>query len=1287
MYPDMKPRSFNGEAVPGPDELKNALGNYNTNFSEEAIGWLINNTEEACLLIDKDFNVVVFNRQLMSNHAHYFTQKVERGSSIFKHIPENRVEDLTDIFQNALKGAKVRSEYSIDTPGNETRDFAIIYKPAYNSHSEIIGIMISTFEITEKKRYDAQISVNEKRYKALVENGADALVILSAEGKPVYIAPSLERVLGYTEKEAQSLDLFSLTHPDDIEAVGRAWEKALANPGIPVQGSTSRILHKDGTWRWTEDTLINMLHDPSIGGIVDNFRDVTEKVNTESRLRKVISDFNRIMETSADIICTLDLLGNFVQLSDAAQRIWGYSPKELIGTSHRKLVIEEDRLSTIDAMANVVSGKYITDFRNNYRKKDGTVIPMIWSARWNEQEQMMFCIGRDATERVQSEAALKISEEKYKKLFNDNPVPLWMYDCETKMFVEVNDVAIESYGYSRKEFLSMTIYDIRPVEDAQMLEELWINPKDPSAKYSGTWRHKKKNGEILTVEINSHIIDYNGKKATLVMVIDITDKVLALEQKEFERRDKEALINTTKDLMWSVSSDFKLIAANKAFSENHFQFTGNQIKIGDLIVNERTADYSTSFWSALYERGLKESFLEEVKFEAGNINQPYWAEIRFNPIFKGDIAVGIACFAHDITEIKNNNIALLDINQKLEVAYAEKNTVLESIDDGFFAVDNNSNITYWNNRAEVLLNAKREDVIGKNLHELFANPTSMDFSNNYKRAIRENATIHFEAFSTRMEKWFGVSAFPNANGLSVHFKDVTERKSAEIAIKLSNERYNLVAQATNDAIWDLDFISKTVTRSGNGFHSMFGYEKEQAQSFDFWDNRVHDDDKPVMEESQRIVFNDPSESYWESEYRFLKANGHYAYVYDRGYIIRDENGIPVRMIGATQDITQHKKQVNEIIRIQNNLDTLINNTTDLIWSVDNDLRIIAANKSYGKFLKSWTGSGTMEGDPVLDSNLDPEIAAHWRNLYNRSLEGESFSFEYTLNVPEFDLPIVSLNTFTPIMSGNGEITGVACYAKDITELTRSAETLRKLNHELEQRATELAASNSELERFAYIASHDLQEPLRMVSSFLQLLEKKYKPQLDETAGRYIHFAVDGADRMKSLILDLLEYSRVGTSADVISDTDMNDVMREVQSNMQTKIQEVDGTIEIGDLPVIRGARKTQLLQLMQNLVSNSLKYHSDQKPIIKIAAVTEGDHWLFSVKDNGIGFNPKFAEKIFIIFQRLHNKSEYSGTGIGLSICKKIVERHGGKIWAESKEGNGTTFYFTLSSTNGAVAN
>lgn len=239
------------------------------------------------------------------------------------------------------------------------------------------------------------------------------------------------------------------------------------------------------------------------------------------------------------------------------------------------------------------------------------------------------------------------------------------------------------------------------------------------------------------------------------------------------------------------------------------------------------------------------------------------------------------------------------------------------------------------------------------------------------------------------------------------------------------------------------------------------------------------------------------------------------------------------------------------------------------------------------------------------------------------------------------------------------------------------QNMRILNAELKLRTEELANKNFELERFAYIASHDLQAPLRLVTSFLQLFETKYADIVDERGKKYIQYAVDGAEKMKVLIKDLLKYSRAGSGKLELVEVDMNAVVKDVLLLFTNDGFQSDAEFIIAPLPKII-ADTTSMEQIIQNLVGNALKYRGPQKPLISISGAENDQEWTISVKDNGIGIDPKFFDKIFEIFQRLHKSNEYGGTGIGLSVCKKIVERYNGKIWVESTLGEGANFQFSI---------
>ena len=289
-----------------------------------------------------------------------------------------------------------------------------------------------------------------------------------------------------------------------------------------------------------------------------------------------------------------------------------------------------------------------------------------------------------------------------------------------------------------------------------------------------------------------------------------------------------------------------------------------------------------------------------------------------------------------------------------------------------------------------------------------------------------------------------------------------------------------------------------------------------------------------------------------------------------------------------------------------------------------------------------------------------------------------------------DIPLV-------LVSGAlGDTTAVDCIKRGATDyvlkdgLARLPEAVRRALQEkrllrlrrqaeedLARKAEELARSNADLEQFAYVASHDLQEPLRMVASYTQLLAERYRGKLDETADKYIGYASEGAVRMQHLIQDLLAFSRVGRTGGSQESVDCNAMMEGVLQSLTAAVQESGAKVAYEPLPAV-WADRTMIAQVFQNLIGNAIKFRGAESPVIQVRAEASGENWLFSVSDNGIGIAPEYAENIFVVFQRLHARTEYPGNGIGLAICKKIVERYGGKIWVEGVVGKGSTFKFTL---------
>jgi PAS domain S-box-containing protein len=418
------------------------------------------------------------------------------------------------------------------------------------------------------------------------------------------------------------------------------------------------------------------------------------------------------------------------------------------------------------------------------------------------------------------------------------------------------------------------------------------------------------------------------------------------------------------------------------------------------------------------------------------------------------------------------------------------------------------------------------------------------------------------------------------------------------------------------------------------------------------------------------------------------------------------DGSPSRIIAVYTNITE-KKIAEQAYEMEHRInEAMLNACKDDFFFIDREMHIISANDTFLATMKANFKKDICFGEGLFDLEFASEtLKQKWLDVCTKALAGETISFNHHFYNPPTQIERWSENTLNPVWVNN-EVVGVAIRSRDIsrTEIQEDSAGLlsniaRNHANELQLRlfesvikntqdgiiitevepikTEELSNSNIELERFAFVASHDLQEPLRMITNFLQLFEKKYQDVVDETGKKYIHFAVDGAIRMKELIRDLLQYSRAGSGSLEITEVDMNAIMKDVLLLFRNELYQTNVSVTITDLPVIKAGR-TSMIHLMQNLISNAIKFKGVKDPYIVVSGEETPAEWIINVKDNGIGIGPEFTEKIFIVFQRLHRKEEYEGTGIGLSICKKIVERYKGKIWVESKLGQGACFKFSI---------
>ncbi len=1225
------------------------------------------------------------------------------------------------------EGTTQRTELDIIRPDGETAiaEMHVVETtwdgaPAY---------LASLRDITQRVQAEAEV-----RFQAqLLDMVEQAVIATDCEGHIIYWNRFAETLYGWPATQVRGRNLVALIEAPDTQVQARD-VMTFIQEGQSWSGE--RLLQRrDGSTFPALTTTAPIYDDQGqIVGMVGVSMDITEQKRAQQALRESEERYRQVNESVQDIIYAVDREGKLTFISGAFKRLLGQPREALIGKRLDELaaIVQVEPQSLQEVFARY---KQARAEKRESMQYDLTLEIHGQRRHLSSKERMLYDaeghllgssgILRDITERVQIEQALQESEAKFRTLAETTRAAIVIFQEGQLRYANPSAEAITGYTVDQLPqtdvLHKLLAHDLTGTPDAK-------EPPKTTEQFETCIRTAE--GSQCCLDVSVGIIELEGQPAILSTFFDITERVRTEAALAWEAGVNAAIAELSSALISSASlAEIALLILERAkrLTGSVYGYVGHiDPQTGYLICPTMTKDIWEScrvpdkdiifkefggLWGWVLEHReplLTNDLTQEPRSTGtppGHIPIQRFLSV---PALIQDRLVGQIALANaprDYTEqdlilVKRmaSLYALAIQRQRAKTALQESEqkfrSVVEQSSDGIVLIDEQGTIIEWNRGQEEISGLSTEDVIGRPLwevqfqiappeqqtpaareqlehivNELLQNPKAPWFhqivENQVQRPDGTRRTTQSLIFPLETGHRFMVGSVT---------RDVTESKAAEQALQKSERRFRAVSELTSDYAYalrvdpDATLVCEWVTEA---FSRITGFTLAEIKASGGWEQLVHPADREAAQKRKtRLLANQAD----VRELRIVAQDGQVRWIRDHRKPVWDQQqDRVVRIYGAAQDITARKQAEATLEGLRQQHELILKAAGEGIYGLDAQGHTTFLNPA-GERLLGYTAEeirrmphhdlihhSRPDGTPYphaecpIYATLQDGVSRHIDDEVFWRKDGSHFAVDYTS---------------TPIVK-DGEIVGAVVTFQDITERVQAEAALA-------QQAQELARSNAELQQFAYAASHDLQEPLRMVTSYLGLIERRYKGKLDADADDFINYAVDGVQRMNALINDLLAFSRVNTRGKAFAPTDSEMALNRALSNLKIAIEESRAVVTHDPLPMVM-TDEPQLVQVFQNLISNAIKFQDqDNTPQVHVSAQRKNGEWTFVVQDNGIGIDPQHHERIFEIFQRLHTRDEYSGTGIGLAICKKIIERHGGQIWFESKLGQGTTFYFTV---------
>lgn len=890
----------------------------------------------------------------------------------------------------------------------------------------------------------------------------------------------------------------------------------------------------------------------------------------------------------------------------------------------------------------------------------------------------------DITERKRIEEALKESEEKFREVFNNANDAMFLHEIKENglpgTFIEVNDIASKKLGYSREELLKMSPMDIDAIG-----EEMWPPVMDKlfeigDITFEGL--QLAKDGLKIPVEISSHIFILKNERVVLSIARDITERKIAQEEMEellntLELRVKDrtieleeayqslreselkfrTLAENSPDIITRCDKNLKITYFSKDSEDlglSRDDFIGR--KIEDLKIDDDLKD----LWIEKVLDAFSTCENQEFEYKFSGTKGVRYSQAIITPEYddKGKIETCIGII-RDITKRKLVENALRESEEKFRTLAENSPAIIyrfELVPERCFSYINPvvTSITGYTPEEHYsdpdlgfkLVYDEDKHLLDELSRGIFKNPLVL-------RWVRKDGEIIWT-------EQYNAPVY-NDNGEIVAIQgiafDITERIEIEKSLEISEAKYKELVENANSSIIRLD-KKGCITFFNEFAEKFFGFSKEEILGKNVIGTIVPETESSGRDLKKLIdkIIDNP-EAYYYVENENIRKNGERVWVSWTNKGIYNEEGEVAGILSIGINITELKKARESIENERNRLFKVLDLIPAFLYLQAPDYSIKFVNKEFKKLFGEPEDKKFYEG--IHDCQEPHKPCPTFKVFETKTPQSWEWTDNKGKNYIVYDYPFPSFNEEELVLE-----VGI-----DVTELKNTERKLKRTIAELER-------SNDELRQFAYITSHDLQEPLRSIASYAQLIDRRYRGKLDSDADEFLDFMVEGAIRMKTMIQGLLEYSKIG-KGDEFKPTNIEDVLTQVLANLNA-INENNAIITHDQLPIVT-ADSRQLIQVFQNLIGNAIKFRKkDETPKIHISTKKINNEHLFSVSDNSIGMEQQYTDKIFEIFKRLHTIDKYSGSGIGLAIVKRIIDRHGGRIWVESKYGKGSTFYFTI---------